>query len=208
MEPNYCSTRRNNHFYSLGLSGLGLPIILQSLNIHQHTPISSSITPCPLVSNPLTWSPPPTRFLKLNLNRASRGNPDPASDGGSLHNSEGCIILIYIVFLTTLTNNEVKLWGLKLDLKNSLKFNYHQLIVEGDSLLLISILKKVQNEMLLSRASSNLRLKSHLRRVIEIINRIKAPIFSHVRCIGNKIVDLMENHALDSHFMELEMNWS
>lgn len=59
----------------------------------------------PSSPSPSTWSPPPASILKLNFDRASKGNPGTTGIGEAIRDSEGKIILLYSGFRGIETNN-------------------------------------------------------------------------------------------------------
>jgi hypothetical protein len=73
----------------------------------------------PLENNPIichmrgvTWDPPPSGFMKLNFDRASRGNLGLGGVGGIFRDAQGEIIIMYIVRLGHTTNNGEEMEGL------------------------------------------------------------------------------------------------
>lgn len=72
------------------------------------TPSSSGLQ----MSSPSLWCTPPSGFIKLKFNGASKGNPGPAGCGGVFKNSLGIILYIYIGSLGHECNNTTELWVL------------------------------------------------------------------------------------------------
>ena len=64
-------------------------------------------------NKPDYWHSPPQRFLKFNIDGASKGNPGTTSFGGVLRDEEGYIILIFHNHLRRATNNMVELMALE-----------------------------------------------------------------------------------------------
>jgi len=77
--------------------------------------------------------PPPTDFIKLNFDGASKGNPRSASFGAVLRNEEGKILYYAAGYLGFNTNNAADLWSLLKGVKLAKKHDLHKLIMEGDS---------------------------------------------------------------------------
>jgi len=63
-------------------------------------------------NNPTIWTPPPSGFLKLNFDGASRGNPRLAGFGVVLRNHTSKIIHMMAGFLGENTNNVSELTSL------------------------------------------------------------------------------------------------
>jgi hypothetical protein len=55
--------------------------------------------------SPTTWTPPPTGFIKINFDGASKGNPGPAGHGAVIRNSKGEILTLTAGYLGETTNN-------------------------------------------------------------------------------------------------------
>jgi hypothetical protein len=53
----------------------------------------------------ISWSLLPTGFLKLNFDRASKGNLGPIGFGGAFHNSSGQLLWIYADYIGIENNN-------------------------------------------------------------------------------------------------------
>jgi ribonuclease HI len=88
---------------------------------------------------------PPQRFLKLNFDRVSRGNPGPGGVEGIFRDSKGEIISLYTIVLGHTTINRDKLAGLLAGLQWTKVRGYSTLNIEGDSKLLVSTLGKIIN---------------------------------------------------------------
>lgn len=79
------------------------------------------------------WKRPPSGFLKLNSDGASRGNPILADIRGVIRNSEGEIQYTYSRSLGEGTNNELEFAALEQGLRILRKLNAGAAVVEGDS---------------------------------------------------------------------------
>jgi ribonuclease HI len=79
------------------------------------------------------------------------------------------------------TNNGVELMGLITGFQIAKGWGIHKLIVEGDSLLLISILLKIINEENPENLSTNWRISSGLIQVDEVGCHISMVIPNHVK---------------------------
>jgi ribonuclease HI len=94
-------------------------------------------------SSPTTWSPPPTDFIKINFDGASKGNPGPVGYGATLRNSNGEILCLVAGYLGETTNNAVELTGLLQGLQATIDKHCHKLILEGDSQIVIQLITKI-----------------------------------------------------------------
>ena len=89
------------------------------------------------------WIPPQPGFLKLNYDGASKGNPRQAGAGGLFRNSQGTLCRFSAFDLGHATNNEEELMAVKQGLLIAIRESYQRIIVEGDSALVIEMLKKI-----------------------------------------------------------------
>lgn len=99
-----------------------------------------------ILQSPDRWSPPPSSFIKLNFNGASKGNPGPAGGGGVFQNSQVEILHIYTINLGHSTNNATELNAMVKGLNIAIYKGFQKLILEGDSSLVITICRKLMNE--------------------------------------------------------------
>jgi ribonuclease HI len=85
----------------------------------------------------------PSWLLQMNFDGASKGNPDLACFGGSFQD----VKLHYILdgSLSYDSNNDAKIWALIHGIHTSIQLGFHQLIVEGDSQIIIAMLSKILN---------------------------------------------------------------
>jgi hypothetical protein len=90
------------------------------------------------------WTPPPSGFLKLNFDGATKGNPGVAGAGGVIRDSGGNIIRLYTGSMGNSTNN-TKFGALELGLEILSRERMTNTIVEGDSTLVINMVKRLQN---------------------------------------------------------------
>jgi ribonuclease HI len=92
------------------------------------------------------WKPPPKGSLKLNFDGASKGNPGRTSMGGVIRDNQGRIIRFYTGSLGNSTNNVAKFGALETGLEILHREGIENVIVEGDSMLFINTLRKLQNK--------------------------------------------------------------
>lgn len=86
---------------------------------------------------------PPTRFLKLNFDGASRGNPGSAGIGGFLRDRKGGIQHIYSRALGEGTNNEMEFAAFEQGLRILKRLKYGETVVEGDSQLAVTAARRL-----------------------------------------------------------------
>jgi ribonuclease HI len=84
-------------------------------------------------------------FIKLNFDGASKGNPSAAGYGVVFRNHHGHIILINASSLGHSTNNAAELLGLIRGLQLAIENDFTKLIVEGDSQIIINLLRRILN---------------------------------------------------------------
>lgn len=89
------------------------------------------------------WHPPPTSFLKFNIDGASKGNTGTVGFGGVLKDEEGNIIFIFHFHLGRATNNMEELMALEQSLEFLKQDNCLNVIIEADSELTINSVKRI-----------------------------------------------------------------
>eukprot|EP00253_Pinus_taeda_P029227 PITA_29227 len=99
-----------------------------------------------------SWQCPPVEGLKLNFDGASRSNPGLVGIGGVIRNKKGDILHIYYRVLGESTNNEMEFAALEHGLRIAKSRNLHNLIVEGDSYLVIATVQKLQRGIKANKA--------------------------------------------------------
>jgi len=105
---------------------------LQSINPQGLTKGVSQIS-----ANINIWQPPLHGFLKVNIDKASKGNPGLAGFGGVIRDEKGQINKIFHGHLGKATNNMAELMAQEQGLKILLASNVHNVIIEVDSELII-----------------------------------------------------------------------
>ena len=77
--------------------------------------------------------------FKLDFDGVEKGNPSPAGYGGVIRNIEGNVLSVFWGDLGETMNNVTKLEGLVSGLRWALQQLWIPLLVEGDSMLIISM---------------------------------------------------------------------
>lgn len=108
---------------------------------------SRSPSSSPLVS----WSPPPPGFLTLNFDRACKGNLGSTSFGGIFCDNYNQPMFLFADSIRRSSNNEIEFEALKTDLVIAPSQGFSRLIVEGDSQMIISRVKKLINRASLKK---------------------------------------------------------
>jgi hypothetical protein len=125
------------------------------LSLNNHPTVNPSN---PWKSIPTTWSPPPIGFIKVNFDRACKGNPGPAGFGATLRNSDGQILCLVAGFIGENTNNVVELMGLLRGTQETIDNHLHNIILEGDSQIIIWLITKILHGEHLGKISPNLEI--------------------------------------------------
>jgi ribonuclease HI len=89
------------------------------------------------------WSPPPTGFIKINFDGASKGNLGPVGFRTILKDSNGGILHLVVGFLGENTNNPFELLSLLRGLKVTIDNHFQRFIMEGDSQIIIQLITKI-----------------------------------------------------------------
>jgi len=150
-------------------------------------------------SNKVSWIAPPEHTFKLNFDGASKGNPGKAGYGGIFRDHAGKHKLIYFGNIGWDTNNSAEMEGLWQGLLLARAHNYLPLEVEGDSQILINMVKQLLNGSHSSKIATSWRLEARLEAIeLELLNN-RAIIFSHVKREGNKVADIIANLGVESN---------
>lgn len=119
------------------------------------------------------WNCPLEGGLKLNFDGASRGNPSLAGIGGVIRNQAGEILHIYCKGLGEITNNEMEFAVLEHGLRILKTIQKCNVIVEGDSALVISTAKKIHGGTKANKATKHWRLAKVTENIAELIDGMK-----------------------------------
>jgi ribonuclease HI len=150
-------------------------------------------------NTPMQWAPPPHGTFKLNFDGASRGNPGPAGFGAVLRNHTGEIIFITAGSLGENTNNVAELTSLVRGLQSAVLHQFHRLIIEGDSQVIIQLISKILHGKPPCRISPSWRLSGLLEDFSDINNPNLTLIPSHVLREANKVADHLANEGIDAN---------
>jgi ribonuclease HI len=104
------------------------------------------------------------------------------------------------------TNNAAELWGLIKGLHLAVDHNFTKLIVEGDSLLIISLLHRLVNGAKPDNISPSWRLSHGLQIIAGLLNPNLVVIPTHVRRKANQIADELANLGVTWTGSDLQCN--
>lgn len=163
-------------------------------------------------SNPQVQSPNQFRYagihsIKLNFDRASKGNPGPTGLGGIFRDGQGKTRWVYAEWGGEMTNNEAELWAIHLGLRIAVRNNYMNLEIEGDSQITIGMLRKLKDGQRWDKVAKSWRTAAIIKDIEELLNRIDYKIINHVRRNGNKAADFLANWGSKEAKSSLDRSW-
>jgi len=141
----------------------------------------------------MNFSWPTSRFIKLNFDGASKGNPGPAGMGDLFRDDQGRMKWIYANNDGFMRNNKAELMAVRQGLQIAIRNSYNNLEVEGDSQLVVQILKKLNNGASWDKVSKSWRTANLIQDLEIILKRFEYITIKHVRREANKITDFLEN---------------
>lgn len=129
----------------------------------------------------------------MNFDGASKGNPGNAGFGGIFRDSEENTRWVYAEWGGEMTNNEGELWAVHQGLRIAVRNNYRNLEIEGDSQVVIEMLRKLNNGKNWEQIVGSWRTAGIVQDLAELLRRIDYKIINHVRRRGNKAADFLAN---------------
>jgi ribonuclease HI len=136
---------------------------------------------------------PQEGFVKLNFDKASKGNPGPAGVGGIFRNHQGETLLLYASSLGISTNNATKLAGLRRGMELAIEKGFSMLEVEGDSLLIIRGIQNLMNGGKTKNMIQNWHLNHGFSTLGTLVASISVIVAEPIRREANSVVDCMAN---------------
>lgn len=133
------------------------------------------------------WTLPTFNTFKLNFDGASRQNPGMAGYGGVVRDHTGAIHLIYHGNLGVNTNNAAELIALLQGLTLANRYRLTPLIVEGDSEIIIRMIRKLQMGAQVHRVTPSWRLSAILNDLQNQLCNRSGITFQAVRRKANKL---------------------
>jgi ribonuclease HI len=109
----------------------------------------------------------------------------------------GHILVIGAGSLGHTTNNVAELWGLIKGLQLAIKNDFPQLIVEGDSQVIIGLLSEILNGANPDKISPSWRLSHGLQIIAGLLHPNRVLIPSHIKRKANQVADDLANLGTD-----------
>ncbi|GLJ44589.1 hypothetical protein SUGI_0937180 [Cryptomeria japonica] len=131
---------------------------------------------------------PPRGWEELNFDGASKGNPRKSGIGAIIQEESGKIISRMFNDIDITTNNEAEIRALEAGLRLCTQNKIHQLIIEGDSQLIINGVTKSNFH--------NWRVKNWLPSINEHLKTINNYKIAHVYQEGNQVADYLANMGI------------
>ncbi|GLJ54109.1 hypothetical protein SUGI_1158700 [Cryptomeria japonica] len=138
----------------------------------------------------IRWKAPPPDWFKLNFDGSCRGNPKVSGYGAIIKNAEGDLILGTYGSLGWAINNEAEIHALIVGLSLCVKHGLSKIVIEGDSLIAINGLIKLQFQ--------NRRLCKWISCFTLLLNSIGVYEVMHTYREGNRVADFLANLGVDS----------
>eukprot|EP00253_Pinus_taeda_P001588 PITA_01588 len=170
--------------------------ILKEWNLELKSLVTTTTKPSTRSTSPSSWSPPVPNSYKLNFDGAAKGNPGPAGFGGVIRRHNGEAIQVYYGTMGTDTNNAAELEGLWKGICIAEHNHLSPLEVEGDSLILIAIAKRIQAGAKAVKVAKSWRLLSRLEALEEKLHTSHNLCFHHVRRTTNQVADRLANQGV------------
>lgn len=147
--------------------------------------------------SPSAWLPPIPVFCKLNFDEASRGNLGLAGLGGVIRNDRGEILHIFYKVLGEATNNEAEFTALEQGFHILIRLGKGSVFVEGDSLLAITAIRRMQNGTRPEKVTKHWRLAMVTVHIVKHLSSLSKIVLQVVRRKANALVDSLANHTVD-----------
>lgn len=132
----------------------------------------------------------------MNFYGASKGNLGAAGFGGIFWDLVGTPLQVLFGSIGWDSNNSADLEGLWKGLCLAEAHNYFPLQVEGYSQILVNATTHILMGASTSKVAKSWRLSASFEHIEQWINHHRDVSFKHVKCSGNKIVDLLANKGV------------
>jgi len=150
---------------------------------------------------------PRDKFIKLNFDGALKGNPGNAGFGGIFRDSEKTIRWIFAEWGGAMKNNEAELWAVHQGLRTTIRNGYRNLEIEGDSQIVIDMLRKLNNGKNWEQIANSWRTAGIVQELEDLIRRIDYKFFNHVKRKGNQAVDFLANWRSKDRRNRIDNMW-
>ncbi|XP_010259711.1 PREDICTED: uncharacterized protein LOC104599039 [Nelumbo nucifera] len=94
-----------------------------------------------------TWNPPPPGFIELNFDGSSMKNPGPSGIGGGLRDENGNIIAMFSSSIGVGDSLRAQVLAALEGVQRAKDLKVKKLIVEGDSMVVVSWLKEDNSKL-------------------------------------------------------------
>ena len=145
---------------------------------------------------------PPFNTFKLNFDGASKQNPGIAGYGGAVRNHTRTIHVIYHGNLSVNTNNTAELIALIHGLTLASHYRLLPLVVEGDSEIIIRLMRKLQMGAQVDKVTPSWRLSTILKDLQGQLCDTQGITFQAVLRTTNNMVDALANARVESKLEE------
>ncbi|GLJ53797.1 hypothetical protein SUGI_1148150 [Cryptomeria japonica] len=150
------------------------------------------ISPCKKVDKKdVVWKPPPTGWVKLNFDGASKGNLGRARFGALIRNDCGRIICSVAGPYGTTSNNEVELKGLEEGLAMCVEKGMEKVIIEGDSQMILNGISKGH--------FPNWRIQMWTHRIEQLLSSLVDYRMQHTYREGNRAAYWLANNGFEAN---------
>lgn len=150
---------------------------------------------------------PKPNFIKLNFDGASKGNPGQAGFGGIFRDSKKNTRWIYAEGGGEMTNNEAELWAIHEGLSIAIRNGYTNMEIEGDSMMTIEILRKLDNGKSWEHVTNSWRTSGIVQDIAELLKIIGYKTFSHIKRKGNSAADFLANRGCKNQETKTDCQW-
>jgi len=140
----------------------------------------------------------PSNSFVLQFDGCSRSNPGLAGAGAVIYHDNEEILANHFFVGTNATNNHAEYAGLILGLEHAIQMNIKNLIVEGDSLLVI-------NQMTGTYKCNSINLIELYDKAKELSKEFETITFNHIYRNKNKRADQLSNMAVDEYLQANEI---
>lgn len=159
------------------------------------------------IQSPNRFRFPLDNCIKLSFDGASEGNPGDAGWGGIFRDSDGISRWVYAEWGGEMSNNEAELWGIFHGIRIAARNGYRNLDIEGDSQIVIEMLRKLQRGKAWDHVAKSWRTAAIIQDIEHQMRRIDYITVTHVLRRGNREADYLENWACGGSHCVLDGNW-
>jgi len=146
-------------------------------------------------------------FIKMNFDRASKGNLWTIGLGGIFRDNQANTQIIYAKSGGIASNNEAEFVAVGQGLKIAIRLVYKHVEVEGDSSLFINTMRKLNNGTPWDKLSQSWRTSRLIQEIGELIHKFNYLVIRHVRREGNKAAYFLANWGCNQQHGPMERVW-